>query len=466
MMFLQIPLFLTWAFCNIGAKPSFGDATEYFNLSKDLVLDEYRPVLYPLVIRLARWLGETCLMPYQFYVYCLQAAVSYCCLLFAVCVASAAMDGGSGARRPTRRHYFLAAYLWSFPMIGFMNFAGMSDSIALSATVVFLCGLFAVYAGARVTWRTALPLAGSFAIGSLVRGDRLFLFSFFAAVSGVPVLLLRREKRRETLRALAVVALSALAVAGVNRATQKPGCHGRPRTTFSFVLLDRIVWPHMRECYYDFPLEVRQVVSIADSKKFDANNNNVMYVFAKKMNAAIGEEKAHQLYRTMAKTVFRARTKRVVGEIAHDIAKGFFAPFFQLADVYNLSCHANGECLNPYCYNPRCFATHTQRLTWFHNAWSLHLFALSFAAAVVLAVWRPVRIPRKGMAFLLVFFGFSATLVSFYGLGDGAHPNSRYSIIVDTSWCFALFFLLGLLPSSRKAGCPPGSGGAGMADAP
>ena len=249
------------------------------------------------------------------------------------------------------------------------------------------------------------------------------------------------------MRAVLLVAtlfLSFATVSVINHFTQKPGCHGRPRTTFEFVLLDRIVWPHMSECYKEFPLEVRRAVSRKDARDFDANNNNVMYVFARKMNKRLGEDRAHALYVAMAKTVFRVRARRVLYEILHDVTKVCFAPFFQTAEVYNANCHKTAPCINPYCYNPRCFMTNTKWLTWTANAIPLHLFVV----LLVLFLYKALRQPNSRAAMhgalpvLLVYFGFSLTLALFYGLGDGAHPNSRYSIIVDCSWCMLVLVMV------------------------
>ena len=123
-----------------------------------------------------------------------------------------------------------------------------------------------------------------------------------------------------------------------------------------------------------------------------------------------------------------------------------FAPFFQLADVYHRSCHVAGPCIEPYCYNPRCFGTHTPWLARLANAVPLHLFAVLFLAAAVRAIRRRSSVRPSSLLFPAVFFGFSLLLALFYSLGDGAHPNSRYSIIVDVSWVFALFQLAGWFP--------------------
>ena len=215
----------------------------------------------------------------------------------------------------------------------------------------------------------------------------------------------------------------------------------------------------MRECYYDFPLEVRQVVSLYESKKFDAHNNNVMYHFAPMMEYKVGRERAEELYRIMAKTVFRVRTKRILYEIGHDVAKTCLAPFFQAEEVYDRACPrlAGGRCIEPYCYNPRAMSRKTPLLTRALNAGGLHIFLLLFLGAVAWRIRTASLLPaiRTAGPVLLAFFGFSLALALFYGLGDGAHPNSRYSIPVDFAWVLALLLLLSVRPAGpRPSGLP------------
>lgn len=441
---IQVALAVVWMVFNLGANTSFGDAKEYLSLSKSLAVDEYRPVGYPIIVGCASWLGEQSHLPYFFFIYLLQTTVSVFSALYAVKTIDRLFLGGrltDGACGISIS--FAALYLVTFPLCGMMNFAAMSDSLALSATIILLSSMLCVFHDADCGWQAYAMIALSFCGGSWIRGDRPYLFLGFGLVVSLFWLARGKGRRMAALKFAATLALSFAVVMVANRLTQKPGSHNRPRTTFEFVLLDRVVWPHMTECYAEFPQEVRDVVTLDDAKNFDANNNNVMYTFAKKMNRGIGERRAHELYRIMAETVFKTRTREVVCEISHDIAKVFLAPFFQLAEVYNVNCHKDRPCINPYCYNPRSFMRNTRDLTWALNAIPLHLFAIAFIIFIVRTL-RSAAL-RKSFAETLPvvasFFGFSLLLAIFYSLGDGAHPNSRYSIIVDTSWALLLLIL-------------------------
>lgn len=454
-LIVQFALSAIWMFLNVGTKPTFGDATEYFELSKSLMIDEYRPILYPVFIRWARWLESLAHLPYCFYVYVVQAVISFFSIRFAVRVVDELfLSGFYAGRRGGMGLLCATIYMWTFPLVGFMNFAGMSDSIALSMTLLFLSGILIVFNKVDAGWRPYGLIAAAYCLGSLVRGDRPYLFLVFGIVAAVVACIARKRLCLKAGVLVVTLCLSFAAVMTVNRFTQKPGCHNRPRTTLEFVLLDRIVWPHMSECYMEFPPEVKRVVSLKDAANFDANNNNVMYVFARKMNRRVGEARAHELYKTMAGTVFRVRTGSVLCEIANDVIKTCFAPFFQTAEVYNANCHKGRPCINPYCYNPRCFMTNTKWLTWAANAIPLHFFVLSFFALLVVVLRRPHlrRALRGALPALTMYFGFSLLLALFYGLGDGAHPNSRYSIIVDGSWCLLNLVMVAVVFAGRSSG--------------
>ena len=449
-MAVQLGLMSAWMLFNLGGTPTFGDAREYLNLSRSLAVDEYRPVGYPVVVGCAVWLEGRIHLPHVFFIYIFQAAVQAAAAIFAVSTIARLFPAGALARGASPADLrFAALYAASFPLCGMMCFAGMSDSLALSATMVYLAAMLAVFHGERGSVRPYAAALVAFCAGSMVRGDRPYLFLLTGLAAAVFWLVRGKGRRRAALCFAATLACAFAAVATVNRLTQQPGLYGRPRTTLDFVLLDRIVWPHMTECYDSFPAEVKRLVSRDDARNFDENNNNVMYVFAPKLEKRVGEERAHELYRTMAGAVFRARPGEVLGGIAHDVAKVMFAPFCQLAGIYDTRCHEGRRCINPYCYNPRCFEGPARNLARAANAIPLHLFAAAFLfaiAALVKSGGARRRLAASAPA-LAVFFGFSLALAIFYSLGDGALPNSRYSTIVDVSWVLAL---LALAPKTEK----------------
>ncbi len=79
---VQIVFAFRWTIGNWGTIPSFGDTNEYIEMSQSWLLDEYRPVLYPLLIHLARCISETYFAQILF---ALQTVVSLISLAYCVC---------------------------------------------------------------------------------------------------------------------------------------------------------------------------------------------------------------------------------------------------------------------------------------------------------------------------------------------------------------------------------------------
>lgn len=73
----QIFLGFFWIFRNISAVPGFGDTLEYLELSSTFAPDEYRPILFPVILRIVQDSASRIGLPYQTLLYILQLAVSF-----------------------------------------------------------------------------------------------------------------------------------------------------------------------------------------------------------------------------------------------------------------------------------------------------------------------------------------------------------------------------------------------------
>ena len=71
----QIGLGILWGVKNFTAVPGFGDTTEYLELSDTFALDEYRPILFPAILRVVRTVASFLHIPYQTLLYLLQLPV-------------------------------------------------------------------------------------------------------------------------------------------------------------------------------------------------------------------------------------------------------------------------------------------------------------------------------------------------------------------------------------------------------
>lgn len=429
-MIVQILIGILWACKNIGAVPGFGDTGEYLALSETFALDEYRPILFPLILRIILKISSFIHVPYQSILYLLQTAVNLIVLVKAI--RYLAKKAGISLSLPWA--CFFAAYIWSLPPLLWFHFSVLTDSFALSALIWMLLGL-ARYSfdgeNGIFVWGSILA---SYIIQALLRSDRTYsaFVMILVAVFARAIRNLNRKKRidqkagRVLLRSVALTIAGLLFVMCINRFTQVPGRNGRITTDASFVLLDRVVWSNMYRNRTYFPEEIKQVISEEEARQFDTHNNQVMYQMAPLLESRVGKEKASEYYRTMAKIVWDHDKKKVIKDIAGNIAVFFFTPqsefLFQMRKV-NISTG----------WTLQCASSVDADLTMNMFLWYIRTFSLFFCNAAGFATVFIKRI-RKSNRYLSGFFIMSLLLALWFGLGDGAPTNDRYALIVIVAW--------------------------------
>ena len=336
MMGIQIGFGILWMIRNVTTVPAFGDSKEYLQLSETMVLDEYRPVLYPLLLRGIRGLESVTSIPYQVLLYTIQTLASFGAILYGVRKLDEIIlvrDQDLGDRNIVQVYFSL--YLMTIPMITFMNFTVLTDSLATSALILFLTGMVVFLHETSVKVSTCIWVTLSLVGQSLLRADRLYSCILVLILCLVIRLVrLRENRRRITIALLSIALISIGSVRTISHMTQTPGVHGRVQTNLSFVLLDRIVWPNMAANYPYFPQEIQEAISMEDARTFDEHNNNVMYQMAPLLEGTVGQETARKMYRQMAAVVFKNQTKKVLGDIGEDILAMAASPVSSLLHAY------------------------------------------------------------------------------------------------------------------------------------
>ena len=146
LMGIQITIGFVWMAKNITVIPTFGDSQEYLNLSQTLALDEYRPILYPLILR---WIQRVCKTDYQILLYLFQTVISFFSVFYGVHTVFEVTGKNKRSEKAIGRKVFFSLYLMTIPMITFMNFCVLTDSLATSMLMLFLSGCILVYAKER-----------------------------------------------------------------------------------------------------------------------------------------------------------------------------------------------------------------------------------------------------------------------------------------------------------------------------
>ncbi|MCD7883737.1 MAG: hypothetical protein LUI87_08580 [Lachnospiraceae bacterium] len=435
LMAVQIVYGFAWMVQNIAGFPPFGDSTEYYNLSQTLIVDEYRPILYPLLVRMADEIAG-CLpgVEYQTLLYIVQALVSLLSIYYFVrTIAGALYKGQLTAGRYAGIVYF-TLYLFCIPMITLFNFTVLTDSLATSMMLFMLASVTRIFKNDCVSWKDFLLIALSMLVEYLIRADRLYTCTLFLVIC-FAVYLVKRRSRAEIKRAavcmLCCILLSTCLASAINKKTQQPGVYGRISTSFAFILLDRVVWPHMAANYESFPDEIKEIVSFEDAVAFDSHNNNVMYQMAPLIVEQVGEEKAEELYLEMAAIVFDTQTKLVLFEIMEDITCMLFTPV--------TACLARHMTISTsYSWNLYCAKTITPKLAQSWYAYYVHSFLVMFILAGLYTLYSLIRKKSFGDVAKKLGPGFALCLIItlWFSIGDGAPPNDRYALLHYIIWTF------------------------------
>ena len=433
MMGIQIGFGILWMIRNVTTVPAFGDSKEYLQLSETMVLDEYRPVLYPLLLRGIRGLESVTSIPYQVLLYTIQTLASFGAILYGVRKLDEIIlvrDQDLGDRNIVQVYFSL--YLMTIPMITFMNFTVLTDSLATSALILFLTGMVVFLHETSVKVSTCIWVTLSLVGQSLLRADRLYSCILVLILCLVIRLVrLRENRRRITIALLSIALISIGSVRTISHMTQTPGVHGRVQTNLSFVLLDRIVWPNMAANYPYFPQEIQEAISMEDARTFDEHNNNVMYQMAPLLEGKVGQETARKMYRQMAAVVFKNQTKKVLGDIGEDILAMAASPVSSLL-------HAYGHCEKNDSWNLHCMSTRTPALTKHYNFYYQYSFVVSILLGGMITVIHVGKKKRqnigRAVSAFMPYLLFGGVLTLWFCLGDGAPPNDRYAMILYITW--------------------------------
>ena len=435
-MIIQICLGSVWTLLNFRAVPGFGDTAEYLMLSETLYLDEYRPVLFPLILRVVQKAASAAGIPYQCLLYAMQLTLNIC----AVCLTVRTVFRLAGIRIQRRTRILIELYILSIPLILWMNCSVLTDSLALTGLLLMLTGLTRYMADDGHPVLNWCLIGASYALQALIRADRqysclvLILLSILAKAfrpgyEGGSARDSSRRKKKFILSCmipLLITSAGLAAVRAVDARTQIPGSNGRIQTNLSFILLDRVVYGHFEENYDRMPEEVTAVISREEARHSDKQNNDCMYILAPRLEEAYGKERAYALEREMAHIVWRQDPFIIIGEIIEDVFCFIFMPFASFLFEIGKADLNKG-------WTIRCMSSVTGDLTAALHQW----FAVSFGLLMTGII--PVLCLLRGEAgkrlpYFSRFIWMTLLIALWFGIGDGCPPNDRYQLIGYVTW--------------------------------
>lgn len=428
-MLCQIILGIIWMAQNIHTIPQFGDTAEYISLSQSLVVDEYRAILYPILLRIAIHLQNVWGIEYQIFMYFGQTILCFLCIFYACnYIRKELFDDGFEHKRGLLVDLFISLYLMTVPMITFHNFTILTDSIALSALIVVVIQLIRI-SKEKIKVSNYIIFFISYMIEIMIRADRVYSVGIFVIAFCI-VQLIRKQNFKKNVILVGVYLITVLLNFGINYKTQQKGAYGRIETNLEFVLLDRVVWPHMVENYEFFDDDVKSVVTIDDAVNFDNHNNNVMYIFAPNIESRVGKEQAEKIYMSMVKTVFRHMPLRIAGDITRDFGIYYFSPFISQAAVNRTHIKTNMGWIK-YNYELSAPKLTDTYLKYYNIGYGL----ICLPILIILCLFTIKNdYMKKLITIMLPHFLMLLIICLWFSLGDGAEPVLRYVLYGYLIW--------------------------------
>lgn len=266
---LQLVLGGTWLVRNVNAIPDYGDTGDYLQLARTLKVDAYRGIAYPAFLAglnelpgaagLLRGAGRggqgTKLKAGVLYLQGLQCLAALGALAYATRVLLARAEPRAGPRWAGRAlGALLVLLLFLDPLVVHFGLSIMTDSLALSGSLLYCAALAAFALGTGRRWVSALLLLLGYLLTASIRPEKVWVLGCATIATLVAwVWLERRAAPAERLlsrgRALGVLAIAAAVSATVfllHRDAHDPGNRWPVRDS---LVHSRIVFPHLTEVY-------------------------------------------------------------------------------------------------------------------------------------------------------------------------------------------------------------------------
>lgn len=303
-----------WMARNISFIPSYGDTTEYLQLSKNLIVDQYRGIFYPYFINRSDYAAEAMGIKLQHAIYLFQILVMFFSVKF---LAFVLLPNTIQKRGRLLTALVIATVVSLDPLVAHFSLTILTDSLATSFTLMYLS--FLILALKEASKRTFFYIAISacfFIPMSLIRVDK-FYFGLIVFLSFLVILAFHKKAQKtEIIFSICCIFTAAACVSFIKSETQIYN-QNRPPLDVSSLAFNRVVWPRMSNAYDYFPVKIKEIVTKAEAEKFDEHNNNV-YPFLTKM---LKEKDGKEIISTITLTTLEHFPLQVVAKTAFDFLK-------------------------------------------------------------------------------------------------------------------------------------------------
>ncbi len=314
LMSIQIVLGLGWIFFNMDHLPQFHETELVLKASENLVIDEYMGILYPLLIKIAGWIGQILPVPYYSMIYVVQ--------LFAAGYAAVYFLRRSGWIRERIKFSNImlilsVGYFLTFPLLLQMHMAVLPYSLASSAAVILICdGFHYLRCPEEVCGTVLIRLCVLWLLTILLLPEYSILSGVF--VIGIMLGVMQKNKKWR-MRILVSILCTVLSVGVIENTTQTPASMGRIQKSVSAAMMQRFVWPNLVSYSYFWPEEVGETFTFEELTDVARYSEGLIYKFGYIMDEKYGRNAAGDMYFEMALAALNLDTKRIVGEIGTDL---------------------------------------------------------------------------------------------------------------------------------------------------
>jgi len=265
---LQLVLGGTWLVRNVNTIPDYGDTGDYLQLARTLKVDAYRGIAYPAflaglnelpgaagLLRGAGRGGSSKVKAGVLYLQAIQCLAALAALLYFTRVLLAPAEPRAGPRwAGTALGVLLVLLLFFDPLVVHFGLSIMTDSLALSGSLLYCAALAAFALGTGRRWVSALLLLLGYLLTASIRPEKVWVLGCATIATLLTwAWIARRAPPAERLlsrgRALGVLGIAVAVSATVFLLTRDAHDPGNRWPVRDSLVHSRIVFPHVTEVY-------------------------------------------------------------------------------------------------------------------------------------------------------------------------------------------------------------------------
>ena len=312
-MSLQIIIAVAFIIRNITYVPLYGDTVEYLEISQTMELDNYRPFIYPLLLRGCTELSNLIHINYTYIIYTIQNILS---IIMCIVIMSEILKN-----EDKKTKLLSGLYLWSMPLNIHFNMSVRYDSIAVSFTILFLTLLIKYIR--ENNWKNWIITSIIMYIASNIRSEKIYFFIFVMVVIiiwKIIEIIKNKEKTKKILIGLIGMLLIVTTSTKITQMLLQKNSDSRAQPSFVMFLYERIVGGYLEQYYDKLPDNVKQSITLEDAKEASTIENNYKIVYQK-----LYEEDGNygRIFEVM-KTMIRYNHYNIIRNVFVDFNKNMF----------------------------------------------------------------------------------------------------------------------------------------------